>query len=203
MLNHVSGVITSNRASINLAADLLMATIVHSYSQSSKPYLKAIPVCFAKRFKESLQEYSGTEHICAGNNNLDSKAAIDLATILSYNTNLKQLCLGGNNLQSTGAIKISQALQNVTTLTSLTLGDNISKEAARHIASVLCHNTKLQALRLSKNNFQTIGAITIAKALQNTFTLTVFELTDNSISKKQQTKLQMFCVKILIYRSYF
>ena len=75
-----------------------MAIIVHSHSQSNEPYLKAIPVDFAEYVKESLQGFSGVRHICACSTNLDSKAAIDLATVLSYNTNLTELCLGGNNL---------------------------------------------------------------------------------------------------------
>ena len=183
MLNHPPEVIPPDRRYENLVADFVMASIVHSNFQCNKPYLKAIPMPFVKCVKESLQEYSGIQHFCASDNNLDSKTAFDLAAILSYNTSLKQLCLGGNNLQSAGAIKIAQGLQNISTLTSLILGDNIGKEAADYIASVLCRNTQLQTLRLGKNKFQTVGAIAIAKALQNTFTLIEFELQDNNINK--------------------
>ena len=183
MLNNLSDVIATEGI-LNLVADLVMATTVHSYSQSNKSYLKAIPIPSARQVKESLQEYSGIEHICASDTNLNSQVAIDFAKLLHYNTNLKRLCLGGNNLQSTGAIKIAQGLQNISTLTSLILGDNIGKEAAGHIASVLYHNTKLESLRLSKNNFQTVGAIKIVKALQNTFTLTAFGIADNDINKE-------------------
>ena len=184
MLNHFSVVIIADKGSPNFIADLVMAIIVHSHYQSNEPYLKAIPVDFAEYVKESLQDFSGVRHICACSTNLDSKAAIDLATVLSYNTNLTELCLGGNNLQSTGAIKIAQALQKISTLSSLVLGDNIGKEAADHIASALYRNTKLKVLALNKNNFQTGGAITIVKALQNTSILIAFGLADNNINEE-------------------
>ena len=184
LLNHLSGVISTDTESVKLLADLVMATIVHSHSHCSKSYLKAIPVPFARQAKELLQDYAGIEHICASNTSLNCKVAIDLATVLSYNTNLKQLCLGGNNLQSTGAIKIVQGLQNISTLTSLILGDDIDKEAAGPIASILYQNSNLETLRLSRNNFQTVGAIKIAKALQYTSTLTTFGIAENDINKE-------------------
>ena len=169
----------------NLVADFIMATIVHSNSQPSKPYLETIPVFFAESLKECLQDYSGILHICASESNLDSEVASDIATVLSCSPNLKKLCFGSNNLRSTGAIRIARALQNVSTLTSIILGNNnIDTEAADDIASVLSHNTALKILKLSRNNFQTTGAIKIAKALQNTFTLTTFEIADNYINKE-------------------
>ena len=184
-LKQLPEIIPANTYFKNVIADFVMAAIVHSYSQPNKPYLKTIPVPVAKYVKEHLHECSRFFQMCASKIILDSKVASDIATVLSYNPNLKLLCFDGNNLQSAGAIKIARALQNTSTLTSIILSNNnIGKEAADDIATILFHNTELEVLKLSRNNFQTTGAIKIAKALQNTFTLTTFEITDNDIDKE-------------------
>ena len=144
----------------NTIADFVMAVIVHSYSQPNKSYIKTIPVPDAKHVKEHLQDCSTFFQMCASKTILDGKVASDIATVLSYNPNLRMLCFDGNNLQSTGAIKIAQALQHISTLSEFILSDNnIGKEAADDIASILSHNTKLKVLKLSRNIFQTTGAI--------------------------------------------
>ena len=178
-------IIPTNRYFKKSIADFVMATIVHSYSQPNKPYLKSIPVPDARHVKECLQDYSSIMQICASKTILDGKVASDIATVLSYDPYLEVLCFDGNNLQSAGAIKIVNALRNFSTLTSIILSNNnIGKEAADDIASILSHNTKLEILKLGRNNFQTTGIIKIAKALQNTYTLTAFEIADNNINKE-------------------
>ena len=185
-LHHFSGaMICTDKRYENLMADFMMATIVHSNSQPSKPYLKTISVPIAKGLKECLQDYSSVLHICASEAILDNIVASDIATVLSCNPNLKRLCFSKNNLQSAGAIRIAQALQHSSTLSLIILSDNnIGKEAADSIASILFRNTKLETLNLSRNNFQTTGVIKIAQALRNTFTLTTFEIADNDINKE-------------------
>ena len=178
-------IIPTNRCFKKVIADFVMATIVHSYSQPNKPYLKSIPVPVARQVKECLQHSSVFTQICASKTILVGKVASDIATVLSCNPYLEVLCFDDNNLQSAGAIKIANALRNFSTLTSIILSNNnIGKEAADEIASILSHNTKLEILKLGRNNFQTTGIIKIAKALQNTYTLTAFEIADNNINKE-------------------
>jgi len=68
--------------------------------------------------------------------------------------------------------------------------NNICEEAAGDITTILFSNTKLQELYLNGNNLQSIGAIKIAKALQNTSNLTII------LVKKHQMTLQLFCLII-------
>ena len=60
----------------------------------------------------------------------------------------------------------------------------IGEEVADDIAAVLSHNTKLQKLYLSDNNFRTAGAIKIAKGLQNATNLTMLNLNNNNIGEE-------------------
>ena len=170
----------------NLLADFIMAVIVHSNSKPEKSYLKTIPVPCAKNIKERLRGYSSILYICACDSIFDNKVASDIATILSCNPYLKVLCFGGNNLHSTGAIRVAQGLYNTSTLTSIILCDNDigGKEATSCIASVLSNNCNLEVVNLNRNNFQTRGAIEIAKALRSIYTLTEFKIAENNINEE-------------------
>jgi len=116
-------------------------------------------------------------------NNIGDEAADDIAAVLFHNTQLQELHLDGNSLKTAGAIKIIKGLQNIFTLTVFAMeNNNISDEAADDIAAVLSHNTKLKELYLGGNTFKTTGAVKIMKSLQNTSTLTVFDMCNNNIS---------------------
>ena len=66
----------------------------------------------------------------------------------------------------------------------LNLNNNyIGEEAADDIAAVLFHNTKLQELYLSDNNFRA-GTIKIAKGLQKATNLTILNLNNNNIGEE-------------------
>ena len=106
-----------------------------------------------------------------------------IATALSNKPLLRALYLG-LNLLATGIIKVSEALQPVSTLIILDLRFNRATEkAADAIAAVLSHNN-LRFLDLNSNSLKSAGAKTIAKALQNMFTLTILEIADNDIGKE-------------------
>ena len=105
--------------------------------------------------------------------------------ILSHNTQLEIVRLYNNNFKTIGIIKIAEALQNVSTLTVFDISNNsIGEEAADKIATVLCHNTELQALCLGDNRFKTLGMIKIAKALHNISSLTLFEIGNNNVGEE-------------------
>jgi len=120
------------------------------------------------------------------NNNIDDEVAGD-AVIIFHNTELQQLHLHENSLCAAGAIKIVRALQTITTLKVLNLESNvISDEAADDITQALSH---LQEVYLIENNLQAAGARKIARALQDSTTLTVFDIEENNISNEAMTDI--------------
>ena len=83
------------------------------------------------------------------------------------------------------SIRITTGLKNISTLEVFNIKDNnASEEAADAIATVLSQNTRLQRLHLSNSKFKTIGMIKIAKVLQNISTLTVLNISKNSIGEE-------------------
>ena len=112
-----------------------------------------------------------------------SRSAGNIAAAISSNVQLQEFDVSNNNLQSTGAIKIAKALQSISTLKKLFIGNNnITDEAADDIGIAISHNTQLQVLDISKNLFQTLGIITIAKALQSITTMNKFYINDNNVT---------------------
>ena len=171
-----------NFALVRTVADYL-ATVVHHSNQLDTSYLNAIPSNLAINIKNFLQQFTTMNTVSVNDNNINDKAAYDVAAVLSYHAKLKILDLGKNNLQAAGTIKIARALKNITTLTIFDMNNNnINDEAADDIAAVLSHNMELQQLELSGNNLQTAGAIKIARGLRNTTTLTIFDMENNNIS---------------------
>ena len=128
----------------------------------------------AIKIAKALQYTFTLKILWINNNNVTDKAADYIAAVIYNNIQLQELNVSENNLRSVGAIKIAKSLQNISTLTKLYINDNhITDEAANDIAAALYHNAdQLQELDISNNLFQTKGIMAIAKALQDTVTLT-------------------------------
>ena len=96
------------------------------------------------------------------NNDVDDKAAHNIAAFLSHSTQLKELDLSYryNNLQTTGVIAICKEMKHLTKLNIS--NNNISDKAAEDIAFViLFQNNTLQELDLSCNNLSRFGPLCI------------------------------------------
>ena len=91
-------------------------------------------------------------------NAITDKAADLLAEILSQNVGLKELDLSCNSLQATGTTIVCKGMNKMKNLIKLNISNNdISSEAAHDIAVVLSHNTSLEELDFSCNNFGASG----------------------------------------------
>ena len=131
----------------------------------------------AIKIARALQHANNIRKFGMERNSIGFEAANDIAAVLFHNTKLQVLGLSDNNLQTQGAIIIAKALQNTTTLTKFGIRNNsISCDAAESIASVLFRNIQVREVYLGRNNFQAVGVMKIARALQGTTSLTEFDM---------------------------
>ena len=145
-----------------IAKHLQRTTLEKFFDKSSKNVIE---------MAEALQSVFVLKELCF-TNNIGLEIVDDIASIIC-NCTLLELNVSNNNFQLADAVKIAKALQNISTLTKLYISNsNVTNEAVDGLAAVICKNTKLQEIDVSKNNLQSKGAIKIAKALQNISTLT-------------------------------
>ena len=165
------------------------------------------------KIAKSLQNISSLIVFSISNNMVGEEAADDIATVLCHNTKLQGIDLGNNNFKTTGMMKIAKSLQNISSLLVFSISNNIVGEAAAadDIATVLCHNTKLQGIDLGNNNFKTTDMMKIAKSLQNISSLTVFNISNNMVGEEaaddiaavlsHNTKLQTLDLQNNLFRT--
>ncbi|XP_065917950.1 protein NLRC5-like [Dysidea avara] len=135
----------------------------------------------------ALQHVTTLSILDLSNNNITFEAVESIAVVLSKNDKLKELYIGGNALQ---AVSIRKILQNMETLTTLSLpNSSINSEEVDEFASCLLCCTKLQKLILSECNLQTVGVTSIANSLLNTKHLTVFNISNNTVSDEVSEKI--------------
>ena len=139
---------------------------------------------------KAFQSISTLTKLFIRKNNITEKAAGNIAALISCNIQLQELDISDNYLQSTGVIIILKALQGISTLTKLFISKNgISKNAANKIAALISCNTQLQELDIGENYLQSIGVITVSKALQGIFTLTKLFINKNGITKSAASNI--------------
>ena len=98
-------------------------------------------------------------------------------------TQLQMACLRSETHQLAGAAQFITTLRSITTLKTIEITNfKITDQVASDLANILNFNIQLQELHINGNNLQPLGAIKIAKALQNISSLTVFSIYNNSIN---------------------
>ena len=96
------------------------------------------------KIAKALQNVSGLIVLNIGNNNVNERAADDIATVLSRNSKLQQFYFSNNSFNTVGMIKIAKALLNVSTLTTLGMNNNnVGEEAADDITQYGKYRYKL------------------------------------------------------------
>ena len=168
-----------------LVADYLAAVLSHN-TQSTTPYLESLSEAYATVVKNSLQNaLSIMGEFDISNNSINSEMATEIATMLSFTTNIMTFTACDNNFSTKCIIRIAKVLQTISTLTVFSVTSNkIGEEAADDIALVLSNNTQLQVVNLNGNSFKTVGMIKIANALQNISTLTGFGIEGNNVGEE-------------------
>ena len=185
LLNIASTIDCQYNSPQELVADYLAAVLSHN-TQSTTPYLESISGTYATVVKSSLQNaLSIMSEFDISNNSINSEMATEIATMLSFTTNIMTFIACDNNFSTECIIRIAKVLQTISTLTVFSVTSNkIGEEAADVIATVLSHNTKLQVVNLNGNSFKTVGMRKIAKALQNISTLTEFCIYNNNVGEE-------------------
>ena len=134
----------------------------------------------AVKITKALQTISTLTKLYINDNNVTHEAADDIAAAISCNIRLQEFDIGRNKLKAMGATKIAKALQNISTLTKLCINSmNICHEAV--VTAISC-SIHLQEFDIGRNNLQAVGAIKIAKRLQNISTLTKLYINHNNIT---------------------
>ena len=107
----------------------------------------------------------------------------ELAFAIKLYTCLENIYLNGNNLKSS-VIILSEALRTISTLKVLDLQNNeLTEDTGDSLASVIANNPLLETLFLDNNNIG-VGALKIAKALQNIKSLKMLGLDNNHLPKE-------------------
>ena len=136
---------------------------------------------------------TGEIKFCISNNNINKKAAGDIAFDLSYSNQPQEVNISNNYLQAEGAITSANSSHNLTALRKFYISNNnITEETAGDIAVFISHNTQLQELDISNNHLQAAGAITLAKGLHNITTLTKFCISNNNITEEAAGDIAVF-----------
>ncbi len=131
-----------------------------------------------------LQKISSLKSLNINNDSINDEAANNITTIISCNK-IQTLDISNNNLKTADFKKLARVLQNISILTSLYLSNNnITDEAADDITAVISCNTHLQVFSIASNHLHSVGAIKIAKGLQqNISTLTKLCIHGNNITQ--------------------
>ena len=147
---------------------------------------------------DNILKSNGIAIICAGivkyinnlrvlrinSNYIKTKAADDIAEVITHNPLLEVIDVGNNRLFSEGVIKITRALEKLYHMKELWLNANhITEVAAYSIAAVINRNMDLQQFTLDSNHLNSIGTSEICRILKQVSTLRVFLVGNNRIDK--------------------
>ena len=121
------------------------------------------------------------------NNDISSKAANDIAHVVSKQDKLEKLILSGNNLQD-GLKIIVKNLKCYSTLKTLDISDNnASTTTIDYIAIILSFKSKLEKLHLGGDN--SVSPKTL-QTLQYFLALTAFDIPSTKISDEVDENVQ-------------
>jgi len=130
------------------------------------------------------------------NNEISSKAAVDIAHVLSEQDKLEMLNLAGNELQDGLAI-IVKKLKCYSTLKILDISNNnASIKTIDCIAIILCFQSKLEKLYLGGNNVENPKTI---QALQYFLPLKEFDIPCTKISDKAEENVHRVVFKHMVH----
>ena len=184
LLNIASAIDCQYSSPQELIADYLAAVLCYS-TQSMASYFESLLPSYSVAVKNSFRNVLCMSVFNISHNFINSQVATEIANILSFSSNLQAFCAKDSNLLTENTITIVKGLQSSSILTVFNISNNnICEKAAKDISTILFHHRNLQQLYLEGNNFKTVGIIEIARSLQNTSTLTVFSIRNNSIGEE-------------------
>ena len=126
------------------------------------------------------------------NNDISSKAANDIAHILSKQAKLENINLGKNNLQD-GLIVIVKKLNHYPNLKVLDISDNnATTEIAYFLAALLCCQSKVEKLYLGGND---LASIEMLQALQRFSALTALDISHTNINDEVKEDISQVLAK--------
>ena len=136
-----------------------------------------------KHFTKALKHVNFIKTLDLNNLKLSIETVSELASsIKSYNC-LEEIFMHNSNLKLS-VIILSEALTTISTLKVLDLKSNgLTEEAGESLASVIINNIALEKLILDNNSLG-VGALKIAKALQNIKSLRLLGLSNNNLPKE-------------------
>ena len=131
LLNIASTIDYQYNSPQELVADYLAAVLSHN-TQSTTPYLESLAVTYATVVKNSLQNVISIMSVFdISNNSINSEMATEIATMLSFTSNITTFIACDNNLLAECIVTIAKALQTISTLTVFSIANNNVGEEAR------------------------------------------------------------------------
>ena len=140
----------------------------------------------------SLQNITTLRVLDLSYNNISSRSAKGIASVINSNHFLEQLWLDGNMLMTTGVVIIASALKKHSNLTLLSLSNNeINEDAAEEISAIVNSNNLLGGLLLSNNQLQFTHLSEIIKSHGGIQFLHILELSKNLINATAADELSV------------
>ena len=174
--------INDNQITYEAAGDIADVFLCNSHLQELDIHSTNLQVHGAIVILKSLQKISSLTTLYINDNNINGKAADDIAAVVSCNT-MQVLDVSDNYLGTIGIIKLASALQSICTLTHLYISNNrITDEASDAIAAAISCNPYLEEFDIGENSICGKGAKRIAKNLQNISTLKKLFMDYNKIT---------------------
>ena len=143
---------------------------------------------------EGMRNITNLEAIDISYNMIRCEATMELATVLSHNNNLQSLDISHNNLNSDGCKKVMDEMNNKLHLKKIDISYNqVTSAATDSIAAFLSHNSKLEELILSGNDFYQSYLLDKIKTIKLTklcISFTLLEVDDIATALMHNTKLE-------------
>ena len=137
------------------AADELATVLVHNISLQALNFNhNKLSTSGAVKIFRGMKNISKLLVLNISHNIITDEAADELATVLSHNNSLQIFDASSNYFSSKGCVKVMNGLHNTFCLKKIDISCNkISCEATGSIATLLSHNSDLEQLILSSNDF--------------------------------------------------
>ncbi|KAJ3382497.1 hypothetical protein HDU84_004247 [Entophlyctis sp. JEL0112] len=135
----------------------------------------------AIHISEGLKQNSSLQVLDLSHNRIGDLGAVALGTGIAQNDGLKELNLGWNQIRVRGASGFFATLKDNLTLASLNMQDNGICDSPQPVALFISKSSVISNLNLSRTHMNDASLVAIARAAEQSYTLTEIDVSGNSV----------------------